>query len=472
MNASKLRNLSFNNVIIISILIRIALIFYSEWHDKHAVVKYTDVDYRVFTDAARFLLRPTAAEGDAPANIAKGPLGEILGFGDPYHRETYRYTPLLALIMTPNIFLHPSFGKYLFSACDILVGILLYKLLLSTVLPNLSPSATPETRERQATLYASLHLLSPMVFSISTRGSSESTLGALVIGTLYFAMAPRKTQRTWDVTAVMLGCATHWKVYPLIYGVSLTAVMASEKGKAGKGEEGVWKWARSLVSAQSVRFALLSAGTFMLLNCSMYLIWGYPFLYETYLYHIHRLDHMHNFSPYWLPIRLTHPEYTHLHPEQLSLWHYFARSPFASFIPQMGLSLGTGLVFGRTGPLHLPFTWFVQTAAFVTLNKVCTSQYFLWYLTILPLVLPSLSFTRTKAIMLVAAWVGAQALWLKFAYDLEFLGQNVHYRVWACSILFLFVNCWELFEIVLAYQWDRSSRKGGKLVGSEKKKDI
>ncbi|EJD02392.1 glycosyltransferase family 50 protein [Fomitiporia mediterranea MF3/22] len=443
---SSLKNTSFKTVVLFSIVLRIALIFYSEWHDKHSVVKYTDVDYRVFTDAARFLLHPTIS---------------------PYYRETYRYTPLLALIMTPNILLHPSFGKYLFSACDIIVGVLLYKLLLSTVLPRTMPEATNEQRERHATLYASLHLLNPMVFSISTRGSSESTLGALVIMTLYLAMIPRKTQRTWDATAVMLGAATHWKIYPLIYGVSIVAVMASESAK----DSSINSWVQDLVSKRSIRFAITSAGTFMLLNGIMYLIWGYPFLYETYLYHIHRLDHKHNFSPYWLPIYLTHPAYAYLQPGQPALWQRFARSPFASFVPQMILSLGSGLVFGRAGSQHLPFTWFVQTAAFVTFNKVCTSQYFLWYLTILPLVLPSLAIARAKAIMMIAAWVGAQALWLKFAYDLEFLGKNVYYYVWICSILFLIVNCWELCQIMVAYQW-RTAGEDKPTTSNESKKDI
>ncbi|KAH8116876.1 glycosyltransferase family 50 protein [Phellopilus nigrolimitatus] len=415
MNASTLRGFSFKNVVIVSIVVRIVLIFYSEWHDKHSIVKYTDVDYRVFTDAARFLLRPIPASGDNPENIAQGSLGKLLGFGDPYYRETYRYTPLLALIMTPNIFLHSTFGKYLFAACDILVGILLYRLLRSTVLPGLTPSAPGAAHERQATLYAALHLLNPMVFSISTRGSSESTLGALVIGTLYFAMNPAKTQRT-------VGCdSCHARTCDTLEGVSAHIWREPRYGyRIGEGKGS----------------------------------WGYPFLYETYLYHIHRLDHQHNFSPYWLPIALTLPAYAHLAPARPALWQHFARSPLASFVPQMGLSLGTGLAFGRAGVHHLPFTWFVQTAAFVTLNKVCTSQYFLWYLTILPLVLPSLSFTRTKAVSLIGAWVGAQALWLKFAYDLEFLGKDVHYRVWTCSLLFLVVNCWVLWEIVLAYRWE------------------
>ena len=61
---------------------RIALILYSEWHDKHSVVRYTDVDYRVFTDAARFLLHPRPATEHEPANVAQGILGINLGFGE------------------------------------------------------------------------------------------------------------------------------------------------------------------------------------------------------------------------------------------------------------------------------------------------------------------------------------------------------------------------------------------------------
>ena len=78
---------SFRNIILLSALIRLVLILYSEWHDAHSVVKYTDVDYRVFTDAARFLLRPTPAfineyGHQIPENIARGILGKKLGLGE------------------------------------------------------------------------------------------------------------------------------------------------------------------------------------------------------------------------------------------------------------------------------------------------------------------------------------------------------------------------------------------------------
>jgi hypothetical protein len=86
--------------------------------------------------------------------------------------------------------------------------------------------------------------------------------------------------------------------------------------------------------------------------------WGTPFLRHAYSYHLSRRDHRHNFSPYFYPIYLTYTNAS-------------SASSLLSFIPQMILSLGTGLLFGRK---NLPLAWFVQTMAFVTLNKVCTSQ--------------------------------------------------------------------------------------------------
>ena len=104
--------------------------------------------------------------------------------------------------------------------------------------------------------------------------------------------------------------------------------------------------------------------------------WGYPFLYESYLYHLHRLDHRHNFSPYFYLTYLTYPALnlsTHPHVEPLSLWTRLIHSPLVSFVPQMTLALGTGLAFGRRRQDQV-FAWFVQTVVFVLFNKVCTSQ--------------------------------------------------------------------------------------------------
>ena len=69
---------NFRTVLLFSTFLRIVLIVYSEWHDAHSVVKYTDVDYRVFSDAALFLFHPEIAIG----NMAMGPYGRWLGFGE------------------------------------------------------------------------------------------------------------------------------------------------------------------------------------------------------------------------------------------------------------------------------------------------------------------------------------------------------------------------------------------------------
>jgi phosphatidylinositol glycan class M len=276
----------------------------------------------------------------------------------PYTRETYRYTPLLALLLAPNEWL-PSFGKYLFAACDIFNGVLIYDLLVSFVLPRDSENAT--RHKDLATLYSALHLLNPLVFSISTRGSSESVLSFFVLLTLYAALKGR-----WDAAAVALGLSTHWKIYPVVYGVACLGVIGGPPLTSG------WKaYFRTLVNLRTVRFAVLSASTFFALGAGCYLVWGYPFFYESYLYHIHRLDHRHNFSPYFYLIYLTYPSRDLA--VDLPLWNRLLRSPLTSFVPQMALALGTGLAFGRRKD-DLVFAWFVQTVVFVVFNKVCTSQ--------------------------------------------------------------------------------------------------
>ena len=83
---------------------RLALLCYGVWHDAHMPVKYTDIDYVVFTDAARFM-----HEG-----------------GSPFLRATYRYTPVLAWMLQPNIWLHPAAGKAIFVAADLAVGWIIY----------------------------------------------------------------------------------------------------------------------------------------------------------------------------------------------------------------------------------------------------------------------------------------------------------------------------------------------------------
>lgn len=116
----------------------------------------------------------------------------------------------------------------------------------------------------------------------------------------------------------------------------------------------------------------------------------------------------------------------------------------------MGLSLGTGLLFGRRRE-NLAFAWFVQTFVFVVFNKVCTSQYFLWYLLLLPLLLPRLYIAPKWAVAYLGVWVGTQALWLAEAYKLEFVGEDVFYGLWVRGLIYVVGNCWVLGGIMDGY---------------------
>lgn len=86
--------MSFRSLLLISAVFRVVLILYGEWQDEHLEVRYTDVDYFVFSDAAALM-----ASGKSP-----------------YERSTYRYSPLIAFLLMPNSFLHQSWGKFIFSA--------------------------------------------------------------------------------------------------------------------------------------------------------------------------------------------------------------------------------------------------------------------------------------------------------------------------------------------------------------------
>lgn len=201
----------------------------------------------------------------------------------PYRRATYRYTPLLAILLSPNEWLHPAFGKCLFAACDIAAGLLIHRMLVRFILPRAVDSAAKSSRTKtnaerdadaeskpsaaeitqRATLLTAIHLLNPLVFSISTRGSSESILSLFVLASLDYALDER-----WDAAAVMLGLATHWKIYPFVYGVACLGVIGG-----GQGRPEGWRGSFSrLVNRRTRRFACVSAATFAALGVAMYLM--------------------------------------------------------------------------------------------------------------------------------------------------------------------------------------------------------
>ncbi|SGY18943.1 BQ5605_C014g07513 [Microbotryum silenes-dioicae] len=431
--------------------LRLLLLLWGTYQDATSAIKYTDIDYVVFTDASRCLVQPTTTPG---CTLASGPsvngvdptqFSALSGWiGDPYSRKTYRYTPLLALLTSLNILVHPIAAKLFFVLSDLLIGYLLHSLLVLRHIPA-----------SKATQYvAYVWLFNPIIANISTRGSSEAVLGVLVIATLFWA-----EKKNWFKMALMLGLAVHFKIYPLVYASSLLGYIASHDRSSGYNG-----W----FGKKQFFLALTSGATFLLLNLAMYLIWGAPFISHTFLYHLHRLDHRHNFSPYFYSYYLSSTS-TSL-PTSSTLLSLI-RHPLVAFIPQLGSSITLGFYLSsskdptpdQSSPSDLPFIWLIQTLVFVTFNKVCTSQYFLWYIWFLPLVLPDLSkpitpstksTSTTKRSALLSpttGWILAQVLWLSQAYQLEILGWPTYLRVWAAGVVFMGINCWVIVSLIKAY---------------------
>ena len=398
-----------SNVFIAASLLRVIMLVYGLAQDAFSPLKYTDIDYFVFTDAARYVSRGLS----------------------PYQRETYRYTPLLAWMLIPTTWPGTfwfSFGKILFSIADVVAGWLLVLIMRS--------KAGGSMPSEQALKFASIWLLNPMVATISTRGSSEGLLGVMVIGLLWAVLNDRIT-----MAGLLLGLSVHFKIYPFIYAPSLVLFLASPSA-SGSSHVG---FLRRLANPATLKLALVSLATFVALNIAMYAAYGKPFLQHTYFHHVTRIDHRHNFSPYNTLLYASSAAAAGTPDKVLPSF----KLESIAFIPQLGLS--AVLLPFALAQRHLPGAMLAQTWAFVALNKVCTSQYFLWYLALLPLYLPYSTFLARPyfGLSALALWVAAQVLWLQQGFQLEFLGKSTFVPgLWIAGLLFYASSMWILGVIV------------------------
>ena len=119
-------------------------------------MKYTDIDYFVFSDAAT----------------------KVYNGGSPFERHTYRYTPLVAYICTINNFVHPLAAKIVFCICDIIMGYILWDIVESQ---NTKKKGSPY-------FYVGFWLLNPLIMTLSTRGSNDNMITLMLFAAIYFLL--------------------------------------------------------------------------------------------------------------------------------------------------------------------------------------------------------------------------------------------------------------------------------------------
>ena len=261
-------------------------------------VRYTDIDYDVFTDAAE--------------HVANG--------RSPYDRHTYRYTPFLARLLTLPyqykgdgilgvILSVRYFGKILFCVADVICG---YIIVLLRRRRRSSSDSTDDTNKQCANkgdkqngwkqyiiniLSPELKdalwwLYNPLPINICTRGSAESlvvllpVLATVVIADVYINNKKQQTlvckaaslkehmlmrdriKRKGNLSIMIRACfagivhgiGIHAKLYPVIYTISFMANFSRQQqqseviqtDKEEKQEDVGWKY---LLSEQNMQFS-------------------------------------------------------------------------------------------------------------------------------------------------------------------------------------------------------------------------
>jgi len=143
-------------------------------------------DYWIFTDAAKYVY----LKGESP-----------------YNRATYRYTPLVAYIMAPNIYIHFEFMRYFFLlVCMFFCMYRAYICLLEV--------SGGYNKSKAALMLFNIWLITQG--HLCFRGSID-----IIPSILFYELIIRLKRGQYDFAAILYGLLTHIRIYPIIYCIPL-----------------------------------------------------------------------------------------------------------------------------------------------------------------------------------------------------------------------------------------------------------
>ncbi|MCP9261387.1 GPI mannosyltransferase 1 [Dirofilaria immitis] len=271
-------------ILLLAFLCRIILIYYGHVHDYLFEVRFTDIDYKVYSDAAEYVCHGRS----------------------PYERVTYRYTPLLAWLLIPVV-KWPDFGKILFCAVDVVVGFCIsnYQYVIGQL-----------ARMKKSVVI--FWLANPLTAVISSRGNADALVCATVLWTLYLL----KQNQLWLAALVYGLLAVQLKLYPIIYLPSIFLSLSNVSSYCG------WiDYVKRLISnVKGYIFILIFSSGFLSLVTIYYVLYGMSYIKEALFYHLYRTDTRHNFSPYFYILYLA--------TNNMQLSRLIS---FCAFIPQASL---------------------------------------------------------------------------------------------------------------------------------------
>lgn len=386
-----------DQLLLTGLVFRLLPLFYGVIHDEYVShIKYTDIDYHVFNNGSR----------------------NLLSEGSPYVDPEYRYTPLVAILFLPNILANINLGKILLVVADIYCGKLIYSL-------NIHQG----TNRLNSKLYLLLWLFNPVTIAISTRGSFEPILLAVILTSMH-----QLVNGSYITSGLLIGLSIHLKLYPVIYVLPIYIYLLQRRPYL-KTQTRFTYWLKTLCpNSGHLEFLVATGLSFFITSYLSYRLYGHEYLEQSFLYHLRRKDLQHNFSIYFYLFKLL-PEYQ----SELGKIAFLLQAIGVIMITLSLASLDTNK---RTKLRKLTFSFFLSTFVFVSLNKVCTSQYFVWYLIFLPLIMDSIRIEPAYAWAMLLTWFMSQANWLFFAYLHEYQNYDILDYVGNSSFLLLACNMW------------------------------